>query len=68
MNQRSIVIRCIACGGMFIDDDQCYPDEGGGFIHAKCCGPEPESYVDKDGNPLGPNDPIPAPSIWESDR
>lgn len=52
---------CIACNATFVDDDLVLADESGGFIHASCCGPERESYVNAGGEPLGPNDPIPTP-------
>jgi hypothetical protein len=54
---------CIACDKLMTDGDAYYPDAGGGFIHASCCGPERESYT-LNGEPLGPNDPIPAPAVW----
>lgn len=56
--------RCIACNVAFVDDDLVHTDEGGGFIHASCCGPERESYVKAGGEPLGPEDPIPTPFRW----
>lgn len=40
------------------------PDVNGGVIHARCCGPERESYAHLDGEPLGPHEPIPTPMIW----
>ena len=59
------LILCIACGMAFIDDDQAFADIDGGFIHAGCCGPERESYVDLEtGEPIGPNDPIPTGFRW----
>jgi hypothetical protein len=60
-------MRCIACGGLFIDGDEVYNDVDGGFIHAKCCGPEPESYRGDDGEPLKAGDPIPKPWIWNAE-
>lgn len=59
-------LRCIACLKHFQEGDAYYADESGGFIHADCCGPEREGYVNADGEPLGPSDPIPEPSIWEA--
>lgn len=56
--------RCIACNVAFVDDDLVHTDEGGGFIHASCCGPERESYVKAGGEPLSPEDPIPTPFRW----
>lgn len=58
---------CIACAVAFKDDDGYYPEVDGGFIHATCCGPERECYVGGDGEPLGLDDPIPAPSRWLSE-
>lgn len=55
---------CIACSVSFVDDDQVYADESGGFIHASCCGPEREAFVKAGGEPLGPEDPIPTPFRW----
>lgn len=55
--------RCIACGGVLLDDDLVHFDFDGGYIHAKCCGPEPESYH-RDGEPLEPGDEIPKPFRW----
>lgn len=53
--------RCIACNGILLDDDMVYADADGGTIHAKCCGPERESYTGEDGGPLKPGEPIPEP-------
>lgn len=55
--------RCLACGGLLLDDDEVFFDAGGGYIHARCCGPERESYH-VDGAPLKPGDPIPKPFRW----
>lgn len=59
-----LVERCIACTAILIDDDEVLFDAEGGFIHAKCCGPEPESYVGAEGEPLKRGDPIPKPFKW----
>ncbi len=57
--------RCIACDIAFVDGDPYYPDVSGGSLHAACCGPERECYVNLDtGEPIGPEEPIPEPSIW----
>jgi hypothetical protein len=59
--------RCIACGGIVLDDDEVYDDAGGGIIHAKCCGPERECYVDLEtGEPLKDGAPIPKPWKYKS--
>lgn len=55
---------CIACERAFRDGDPYLPDVSGGFIHHACCGPERESYVGPDGEPLKPGDPLPIPEIW----
>lgn len=58
--------RCIACLRPFADGERYLGDASGGFIHAGCCGPERESYTNADGEPLGPDDPIPAGAIWSA--
>jgi hypothetical protein len=58
---------CIACGKAFAVGDAWLPDASGGAIHFGCCGPERESYTNAEGDPLGPDDPIPEPLIWEAD-
>jgi len=55
---------CIACDAPFKPDDMAMTDESGGFIHVYCCGPERESYVNAQGEPLGPDDPIPTGFRW----
>lgn len=56
--------RCIACRKPLRDGDLYFWDVNGGELHAACCGPERECYVDAEGEPLGPDGPIPTPSIW----
>lgn len=58
--------QCIACDIAFVPGDLVLPDASGGSIHAACCGPERESYVNADGDPLGPDEPIPASSPWKA--
>ena len=61
-NKGGHVERCLACGGMFIDGDEVLNDASGDYIHAKCCGPERESYCDLEtGKPLKPSEPLPVP-------
>jgi len=60
------VDRCIACDMPFKDGDAVYDDVSGGSLHAACCGPEVESYVDAAGEPLKPGEAIPAPYIWRA--
>lgn len=59
--------RCIACKLEIKPGDPYYPDESGGNIHAWCCGPEHESYT-YEGEPLKAGQPIPRPSIWQTDE
>jgi hypothetical protein len=58
---------CIACDEPMKPGDLYYPDESGGEIHAACVGPEREAFT-LNGEPLGPNDPIPEPYIWEQEE
>lgn len=58
---------CIACDKPFQDGDRYFPDTDGGYIHADCCG-DRASYTNADGEPLGPTDPIPEPSVWGDER
>lgn len=60
--------RCIACDEALRDGQEVYTDVSGGFIHAACCGPERESYVGPDGEPLKDGQPIPTPWIWSADH
>lgn len=60
--------RCLACDEALRDGQEVYADVSGGFIHAACCGPERESYVGRDGNPLRDDEPIPTPWRWSVDR
>ncbi|WBU27633.1 hypothetical protein OOZ54_13265 [Rhodopseudomonas palustris] len=56
---------CVACGEALKLGDDVYDEINGGIIHAACCGPDRESYVDlDDGSPIGPDDPIPTPWKW----
>lgn len=55
---------CMACTAVLVDGDDVYHELDGGYIHAKCCGPERDSYYGPDETPLGPNDPIPKPFKW----
>lgn len=57
--------RCIACDVPFVFGDKVLNDSSGGLIHAACCGPERESYVNANGDPLGPDDPIPTGWAWK---
>ena len=59
--------RCIACAKPFVEGDRYYPDVGGGFLHEQCCGPERESYVGDDGEPLKDGAPIPEPLVWDEE-
>lgn len=56
---------CIACDVALKEGDPVYPDVGGGYLHAACCGPERECYVNPEtGKPIGPDEPIPEPMKW----
>ena len=58
--------RCTICGKTLKQGELVYHDEGdGGFGHAECCGKDPESFVDEDGNPLAAGDPLPEPFPFE---
>lgn len=60
---------CEACGVAFKDGDMVYwRSDDSGYIHAECCGPERESYVNADGEPLKDGEPIPQPFAWRADR
>lgn len=56
---------CMACDKPFKDGDEYFWDVSGAHIHAECLGPERESYVDADENPLAPSALIPLSSIWK---
>lgn len=60
--------RCIACDEALREGQEVYADVSGGFIHAACCGPERESYLGRDGEPLKDDEPIPTPWRWSADR
>lgn len=53
------------CGEAFKEGDLVIHSVDGGYLHADCCGPERESYVNLEtGEPIGPDDPIPTPFPW----
>ncbi|TCQ82601.1 hypothetical protein EDF68_101992 [Ochrobactrum sp. BH3] len=53
---------CIGCGNVIRDGELVFHEHGeGGLIHAECLGSDRESYCNDDGEPLGPDDPLPAP-------
>jgi len=56
---------CIACNAALRPGDDVYADANGGLLHARCCGPERESYTSADGGPLKDGEPIPQPQKWE---
>lgn len=57
--------RCIACDEPLRTGEMVLPDYSGGLIHVSCCGPERESYVGEDGEPLAPGEPIPVGTPYE---
>lgn len=58
---------CGICNVVFRGDDLCLTDIDLGTVHAACCGPERESYVNLDtGEPIGPDEPIPTPWRYDS--
>lgn len=60
---------CIACESPLVAGDLVYWDVSDtGYLHAGCCGPERESYVNEHGEPLKDGDPIPQPFPYEPDR
>jgi hypothetical protein len=60
--------RCVACLEPFKEGQLVLPDRDEGSIHAACCGPEREAYVNAAGEPLGPDDPIPTGTPWSAHR
>ncbi|WP_244497767.1 dATP/dGTP pyrophosphohydrolase domain-containing protein [Aureimonas sp. AU40] len=56
---------CLACNEPMKAGDKYLWDVSGDPIHAGCAGPERESYTKGDGEPLGPDDPIPTPLTWQ---
>lgn len=52
---------CIACERPMVEGELYFDDVSGGVLHADCCGPERESYVGNDGEPLKDGEPIPTP-------
>ena len=57
-------LACGICALGFVQGDPCLTDVDLGPVHAACCGPERESYVGPDGEPLKDGQPIPTPWIW----
>ncbi|WP_426229327.1 hypothetical protein [Pararhizobium sp. DWP3-4] len=60
---------CSACDMPFEDGDMVYwNSDDTGHLHAGCCGPGRESYVNADGEPLKDGELIPAPFVWRAGR
>lgn len=60
---------CIACDvPLEVGDLVYWSSDDTGHLHAECCGPERESYVNADGAPLKHDEPIPAPFNWKPDH
>lgn len=56
---------CEICNTKINIGDLTLHDISFGTVHASCCGPERESYVNLDtGEPIGPDDPIPTGKPW----
>ena len=54
--------KCEICNEPLKDDDLCLFDINLGTVHAGCCGPERETYVNLEtGEPLGDDEPLPVP-------
>lgn len=66
MDQRPNDESCLACDVPLQEGDEVLNDVSGGIIHARCCGPERESYVGEDGEPLKDGEPIPKPWKWSA--
>jgi hypothetical protein len=60
--------KCMACAKPLKNGERVMFDVGGEYLHTDCCGPERESYVNANDEPLGPNDPIPTGFIWSDDQ
>lgn len=60
---------CGICGKAFKAGDRCLTDVDLGSVHADCCGPEREGYVDLTTlEPLRPDQPIPEPWLWTDEE
>ncbi len=57
--------RCFVCNEPFVKGVLVLSDVSDGLMHAACCGPERESYVGADGEPLKDGEPIPTGWPWE---
>lgn len=57
---------CGICTLGFVEGDPCLNDVDLGPVHAACCGPERESYVGADGEPLKDGEPVPTPWKWSA--
>jgi hypothetical protein len=59
---------CDLCQKPLLPGDMCLTDYTLGTVHAACCGPERESYVDLEtGEPIKEGEPIPEPYVWTPD-
>lgn len=58
---------CLACRLSLQIGDKVLLDVSGDWIHAACCGPERESYVNAAGEPLKEGEAIPEPFTWGAD-
>ncbi|TXN33939.1 hypothetical protein [Methylobacterium sp. WL19] len=55
---------CVYCGQPFKEGDLVLNEYEGGLGHIGCFGPERESYVGRDGEPLRDGEPIPTGRPW----
>lgn len=58
------VERCYACEKAFKVGDPYHPDVNGFYLHADCCGADPESFADENLEPLKSGQAAPKPLIW----
>lgn len=61
-------VACGICDVLLITGDRCLEDISLGTVHAACCGPERECYVNlTTGEPIAADAPLPQPWPWMGD-